>query len=270
LSRLLSIHFHKAPALRSRHAVDAIGEYRIWSHLAIRDLRVRYSRTRLGPWWSAVAQGALILGIAIATALIAQQPVRDYLPRIAVSLLVWTFVSNIFLESIDLFTIERGLLLNTRISELSLAMRVVWRQVLLSCYNLPVVIVCVLVGGAAPSLELFLLPLAILITSIGLVLPSFIIGILTLFRRDFGQLIPSMVQLLFFVSPVMWQTPSTGRLNLLSSVNPIAWILEAIRELVLSDGVTPLAQIRWLVLIGALAFSAALTSPVIKHIRLRI
>lgn len=248
----------------------AIREYRLWSHLAARDLRVRYSQTQLGPWWSAVAQGALICGIAVAVALIAQDPVRDYLPRIAVSLLVWTFVSNVFLESIELFTVERGLLLNTRIGELSLVIRVVWRQVLLSLYNLPVVVICMLVGGITPSPRLLLLPLALLVTGTGLVLPSLVIACLTLVRRDFAQMIPSIVQLLFFVSPVMWQTPSTGRLSLLSDINPIAWTLEAIRGLVLLDSAQSSAQLRWLGLIGALMLCTVLISPITRSVRLRV
>lgn len=258
------------PAPRFRNSVIAVGEYRIWSHLAARDLRVRYTRTRLGPWWSAVAQGALIGGISVAVALIAQEPVRDYLPRIAVSLLVWTFIANVFLESIELFTVERGLLLNTRISELSLVIRVVWRQVLLSLYNLPVVVVCVVIGGTAPTLRILLLPLMLLITGVGLVFPSLLIALLTLVRRDFAQMIPAIVQLLFFVSPVMWQTPSTGRLNLISSVNPIAWTLEAIRGLVLSSVAQPLTQLRWLGMVSVMVLCTVLISPFTKHIRLRI
>lgn len=248
----------------------AIREYKVWSHLAARDLRVRYSQTRLGPWWSAVAQGALISGIAVAVALIAQDPVRDYLPRIAVSLLVWTFISNVMLESIELFTVERGLLLNTKIRELSLVIRVIWRQVLLSLYNLPVVVVCVLIGGTTPSPRLLLLPLALLVTGTGLVLPSLVIAWLTLVRRDFAQMIPSIVQLLFFVSPVMWQTPSTGRLNLLSDINPIAWTLEAIRSLVLLDSSQTSAQLRWVGLTGALVLCTLLISPITRNVRLRV
>jgi len=258
------------PARRFRNAVDAVGEYRIWSHLAARDLRVRYSRTQLGPWWSAVAQGALIAGIAVAVALIAQDPVQEYLPRIAVSLMVWTFIANVFLESIELFTVERSLLLNTRVSELGLIVRVIWRQVLLSLYNLPVVAICVVIGGVPVSLRLLLLPAALLIVGFGMLLPSLSVALLTLFRRDFAQMIPSLVQLLFFVSPVMWQTPSTGRLNLLSDVNPIAWTLEAVRNLVLAESFQWSFQLRWLCTSGVMVLLTLLISPLTRHVRLRI
>jgi len=83
-------------------------------------------------------------------------------------------------------------------------------------------------------------------------------------------MIPSIVQLLFFVSPVMWPTPSTGRLNLLSSVNPIAWTLEAIRGLVLSSVAQPLTQLWWLGMVGVMVLCTVLISPFTKHIRLRI
>ena len=249
---------------------QATREFRLWSHLASRDLRVRYSRTRLGPWWSSLALGALIFGISIAASLIAQDPIREYLPRIAVSLFVWTFISNTFLESIELFSVERGLLLNTRIHELSIVLRVVWRQVLISLYNLPVVIICVVIGGATLSPQLLLLPIAICLTGVGLILPSFIIGLVTLLRRDFAQLIPSAVQLLFFVSPVMWETPESGRLSAIADFNPLAWALEAVRVLVLDDTPFTIDTWRWLVAIAALTILAFVFSPLTRQIRVRI
>jgi lipopolysaccharide transport system permease protein len=245
-------------------------EYHVWTHLAQRDLRVRYSRTRLGPWWSSIALGALILGISIATALIAQNPIRGYLPRIAISLLVWTFVSNVLQESIELFSLERGLLLNTRIHELSVVSRVVWRQILLSLYNLPVVLACVVIGGSTPTPQLLFLPVALLITSAGLILPSFLIAFITLLRRDFAQIIPSAVQLMFFVSPVMWETPSTGRLSTLAQLNPIAWILEAIRELVLGEVLFSTTTIKWVMSVVGSLIAVFIFVPMVRQIRVRI
>jgi lipopolysaccharide transport system permease protein len=249
---------------------QATSEFRLWSHLASRDLRVRYSRTRLGPWWSSLALGALIFGISVAAALIAQDPIREYLPRIAVSLFVWTFISNTFLESIELFSVERGLLLNTRIHELSLVLRVVWRQVLISLYNLPVVIICIVIGGRPLSPKLLLLPITIILTGVGLILPSFIIGLVTLLRRDFAQLIPSAVQLLFFVSPVMWETPESGRLSTIADINPVAWALQAVRVLVLGDTPFAIDAWRWLAAIVALTALAFILSPLTRQIRVRI
>lgn len=255
---------------RKGDCIESIQEFKIWTHLASRDLKVRYSRTRLGPWWSSLALGALIFGISIATALIAQDPIREYLPRIAVSLFVWTFIANIFLESVELFSVERGLLLNTRVHELSIVLRVVWRQVLISLYNLPVVVICIIVGGETLSPRLLLLPIAIVLTGIGLILPSFAIGLVTLLRRDFAQLIPSVVQLLFFVSPVMWETPESGRLSAVADFNPLAWALGAIRAGVLSGELLTLDTGRWMVAIATLASLTFFFSPLIRQIRVRI
>jgi lipopolysaccharide transport system permease protein len=249
---------------------QAAGEYQIWTHLARRDLRVRYSRTRLGPWWSSISLGALIFGISIATALIAQDPIREYLPRVAVSLLVWTFFSNILLESIELFSVERGILLNTRVHELSLILRVVYRQLLLSLYNLPVVFVCVIAGGSQLTFRLLLLPVLLLVAGLGLILPSFLIAMLTLLRRDFAQIIPSAVQLMFFVSPVMWETPSTGRLSTLAQINPIAWMLEATRALTLGEDPVSVTSVFWFLAIALSLVLIFIVSPMVRHIRIRI
>jgi ABC-type polysaccharide/polyol phosphate export permease len=149
-------------------------------------------------------------------------------------------------------------------------LRVVWRQVLISLYNLPVVIICVVIGGATLSPQLLLLPIAICLTGVGLILPSFIIGLVTLLRRDFAQLIPSAVQLLFFVSPVMWETPESGRLSTIADFSPLAWALEAVRVLVLGDTPFTIDTWRWLIAIAVLTILAFVFSPLTRQIRVRI
>lgn len=252
-----------------RFAYRSAGEYQVWSHLGWRDLRVRFSRTRLGPWWSTLAQSVLVIGIATATSLIAQENFREHLLRVSVSLLVWTFIANVILESIDVFSLERGLLLNTRINELSFSYRIVWRQVLLSLYSFPIPVVCAVVSSTF-SPRLFLLPIFVALTGAALVTPSFLVGYITLRRRDFVQIIPPLVQFGFFFSPVMWQVPTSGRLAALSTFNPLAWTMEGVRDLVLGDHVFGRNLALWVIFVFASIMFLPSLAPIAKQVRVRI
>ena len=250
-------------------AFRSIREFRVWAHLARRDVRVRFSRTWLGPWWSTLAQSVLVVGIATATSLIAQENIREHLLRVSISLLVWTFIANVILESVDVFSIEHGLLLNTRISELSLSCRVVWRQTLLSLYSFPIPVACAaLSSGFTP--RLLLLPIFIAFTGVALVLPSFLIGYLTLRRRDFAQIVPPLVQFAFFFSPVMWIVPPSGRLTTLSALNPLAWTMEGVRNLMIGDGIFGRNLLLWAIFVGASILLMPLLRPIARQVRVRI
>lgn len=252
-----------------RFAYRSAGEYRMWGHLGWRDLRVRFSRTRLGPWWSTLAQSALVVGIATATSLIAQENFIEHLLRVSLSLTVWTFIANVILESIDVFSIERGLLLNTRINELSFSYRIVWRQILISLYNFPIPLVCAVVSSTL-TLRLFLLPIFVALTGIALVTPSFLVGYITLRRRDFAQIVPTLVQFGFFFSPVMWQVPSSGRLASLSTFNPLAWTLEGVRDLVLGDHLFSRNLTLWITFVIASIMLLPSLGPIAKQVRVRV
>lgn len=216
-----------------------------------------------------MAQSVLVVGIATATSLIAQENFREHLLRVSVSLLIWTFIANVILESIDVFLIEHGLLLNTRISELSFSWRVVCRQVLLSLYSLPIPIACA-VASSGFTIRLVLLPIFIALTGLALVVPSFLIGYVTLRRRDFAQIIPPLVQFGFFFSPVMWIVPSSGKLATLSNFNPLAWTMEAVRSLVLESRFTDSNIVLWIVAVAASTAAMTLLRPLAKQIRVRI
>ena len=198
----------------------------IWSHLGFRDLRVRYAQTLFGPWLSTVALAAMLLGTSLAVGVLAGTPFREHLSVIAVSLALWMFASNAIIESAELYEVERGLLLNSRISSTVLVFRLLWRNLLVGFHNLPVVVVA---SGFSSGLAMFralIFPFALVVTAVMIAGPVFLVARVCLRRRDVARVVPAVVQVLFFVTPILW-VPSTSALgNALAAINPLAWPLE--------------------------------------------
>ena len=103
----------------------------LWLHLGWRDLRVRYVRTVIGPWWSTVALLSIVGGSSIAVGLLGDSSPWSKAPLLALSMMTWMFVSSVLIEGADVFNVDRSILLNTRIDENSALARVVWRNFLM-------------------------------------------------------------------------------------------------------------------------------------------
>ena len=252
-----------------RHSLllTSLREVRIWSHLGWRDLRAQYARTRLGPWWVTTSLAATVTGSSLAIGLISDQSPSTVAPRLAIGLLIWTFVSSTLNEAAGLFEIERSLLLNSTVSELSLVLRVVWRNCVIFLHNLPVVALTLIISqGTLPLKVVFFLPLALL-TALVMLFPLLVFARLSLWQRDLKSFLPAAIQVGFFLTPILWTPPDNGILYVLFRLNPAAWLIVLSQTLALENAIN-LNLFVWLV--GVSCFSLLLTElsrPFLRHVR---
>lgn len=205
----------------------------IWSHLGWRDIQSRYSRTLLGPWWSAANLSILVLGSSLAVGLLSNQGMFSQAPRIALGLSFWLLISNILIESVDLFESEKGILLNSSISEFTFIFRLVWRNFLVFLHSSLIVLAIFAFSQEYWSFRLLAIyPLAI-IACIGTVYPAFIVSRVIFYLRDLKVLIPSFIQLAFFVTPILWVPHNSGPSEFVVAFNPVAWLIEFSRKLII-------------------------------------
>lgn len=210
-------------------------EIRLSAHLAWRDLRARYAQTILGPWWSMINLSVVLLGSSTAVALISGSSPKDQAPRIALGLAIWTLVSSVLVESSTLFETERGLLLNTSVSEIAIVFQLIIRNCIIFLHNLLVLFATFILSGMGLPIRLLLLVPVLCLISAALVLPSLLIARWSLLVVDLKVFLPSVVQFAFFLTPVLWSPPLTGRVALLTRFNPFSWPLEFSRQLLFEN-----------------------------------
>lgn len=242
-------------------------ERHIWSHLGWRDLRVRYLKTVIGPWWSTIALIAIVFGSSIAVGLLGNSSAWSNSPSLALSMMTWMFVSSVLIEGADVFNVDRSILLNTRIDENSALARVVWRNYLILLHNFPIVVLVILFVNHSVSWKVvFVIPITLLFGS-SLMLPMLLMSRIATTKRDLAVLVPSIIQFGFFVTPVLWEPPQDGSLRALFNVNPIGWVIEINRGLGLrgefNTGLIAVSAIY--VLVSAVLFSRA--QSLISHVR---
>lgn len=204
--------------------------------LAWRDILVRYKQTAAGIAW-AVLRPLLMMGIfTVVFGKFANLPSQGapYAILVFAALLPWQFFSNAMSES--------G---NSLLNSSNLITKVYFPRMILPASAVitsfvDFAIAAVLLGGLmavyqfAPGWQIAVLPLLALLAFAAALGAGLWLGALTVKYRDFRILVPFLVQIGFFISPVGYSSeivPEEWRL--LYSLNPLAGIIDGFRWAIL-------------------------------------
>jgi ABC-2 type transport system permease protein/lipopolysaccharide transport system permease protein len=114
---------------------------------------------------------------------------------------------------------------------------------------------------------LWFIPAFLLVLANGLWI-SIVLGTLCARFRDLPQIVASIVQIAFFISPVMWsRTQLAPDQNIYVDYNPFAIFLELLRDPLM--GKAPDQQV-WLIAIGITIFGFGIAIPFFARFRARI
>src|SRR5579859_7571285 len=76
-----------------RDLLAGIRGWILWTLLAWLDVKQRYRRAILGPFWITISMGVMVIALGAIYAGIFKQDVRDFLPYIASGLVIWTLIA---------------------------------------------------------------------------------------------------------------------------------------------------------------------------------
>jgi len=189
---------------------DGFRQWRLWGRLGWLEVRRRYSRTVIGPFWSAISLGMFVLALGSVGTGLWSKSASDYLPFLAAGMVVWLMIANIVTESCTLFIAGTNLFRQMRFNYSVMAYALVWRNFIVFAHNLLVFVVIFLVFAPdriAPNritpATLLVLP-GLVIVLVNSVWVSIVLGMLCLRFRDVQQLIISLIQISMFVTPIFW------------------------------------------------------------------
>lgn len=203
---------------------------RLWLALGNNDIVSRYRGSVLGPFWITLTTIVFILGIGILYADIMKVPINKYVPYMATGIVFWNLINQMTLDGADAFVAASHVLRQTAIPLPLFIWRAAWRNFLIFCHQAPV-----LLGVGLWFHYLFqmnlpeaLAGLALLIINVSWV--SFCAAIACARFRDLQQVLVSIMQLLFFLSPVIWVPGVAKETGNIMKLNPIFHMLNVTRS----------------------------------------
>jgi ABC-type polysaccharide/polyol phosphate export permease len=242
----------------------------LWGRLGWLDVKRRYRRTMLGPFWTTISLGIYVICVGAVGAGLWHQNVREYLPFLVSGMIAWLLISTMVNESCNLLVSGHSLFRNVRFEYSILAYALVWRNLIVFCHNLLVyvVVVGVLQPGMIGFTALLAIPGILLVAANGVWI-ALLCGMFCLRYRDVIQIIASIVQISMFITPIFWPPENldgTRRL-LFVETNPLFHMIDLVRAPLL--GRLPSAT-SYAVVLAVTVLGGALTYWVFKHFRKRI
>src|SRR3954468_8139946 len=93
-------------ALRERLGADLVAGLRawpLWTMLGWNDIKQRYRRSVLGPFWITLSVGIFILVLGIIYSRIFKVEIATYMPFLALGYVLWGFISQTVIESCNAY-----------------------------------------------------------------------------------------------------------------------------------------------------------------------
>ncbi|QLY34064.1 ABC transporter permease [Nocardia huaxiensis] len=255
---------------------DGFSQRELWLSLGWQDIKQRYRRSVLGPFWITIATGLQAAAMGVLYATLLDQPLTDYLPYVTVGLIVWGVISASILEGSDVFIANEGLIKQLP-SALSVHVyRLVWRQFLFFLHNMAIYVVMLAAFGVWKHLSftvLLAIP-GILLLFANAMWVSIAFGIFSTRYRDLAPILSSTTLMLFVLTPVMWSTKAlhdqggavSERAKLVELV-PTFHYLEIVRAPLLGD---PIALRSWVIVLAITVVGWAVAILAMKQFRSRV
>ena len=250
------------------------GQYELWLQLGWQDIKQRYRRSTLGPFWITIATGVMAVALGMLYSLLFQIDWRTFLPHVTVGFIVWGFISGCIKDGANVFIDNEGLIKQLP-SALSVHVyRLVWRQFLVLLHNLIIWVIMIPVLGIPLDWEVLMAIPAMALLIVNGVWVSMFFGMIATRFRDVAPLLEALVQLLFYVTPIVWTTRTLEQRGgevaeqaKIVEINPLFHYLEIVRAPMLGNHVE---AYHWVIVGVCTVVGILLTLVAMRQWRFRI
>jgi lipopolysaccharide transport system permease protein len=201
----------------------------LWGRLGWNDILQRYRRSTLGPLWLTASMAIMIVALGVLYAELFKTPIGDFLPFLCVGLLVWNFAASFLTEGGALFIGSESYIKQVRLPYSVYVFRSSWSKLIIFAHNFVIYFGVILYFQIWPgSVALLAIPGLFFVLLNG-TLASLSIGMVSARFRDIPQLVNSLVQIVFFVTPIMWKPELLQHRTYIANANPLYHLVEIVR-----------------------------------------
>ena len=249
-----------APAWRlaAEDIYSGLYSWNIWAWLAWHDIRQRYRRSMLGPFWITIMMGVTIGTIGFVFGNLFGQKMDEFLPYIAIGNIMWALLSMLLIDGCNALVASEGIIRQIRLPFSSYLLRMIWRNILIFAHNIWVFVAVVLVFSAWPDARAVLAIPGFALVILNGAWAALLLAMLSARFRDVPLVVTSALQMLYLATPIIWRPNTLSSHSYVYEFNPIYHLLELVRAPLLGADINPvnwivgvsLAIIGWILVFG--------------------
>jgi ABC-2 type transport system permease protein/lipopolysaccharide transport system permease protein len=248
--------------------LDGLSRSWLWTTLAHQDLKLRYRGSVLGPFWQTITTIIMIGSMGFIYAKLFHMKLENYLPMLTVGLVFWQFISAMITEACGTFYSVQGIIQQVKLPFSLHAYRLVYRNLLILLHSFVIVpIVLIIFPQPVAWLRLLEIGPGLALILLNGIWVSILLGMVSARFRDIPPIVTSIVQVVFFITPIFWSADGLGTHRWLAEFNPIYAAIDIVRAPLLGQPTSPHS---WSLLVVVTALGCAGTLAFFARFRARI
>ena len=255
-------------ALAVQDFKDGVSSIYVWPMLGWLEIKQRYRRSVLGPFWLTISTGALVAGMGPLYGRLLNLDISTYFSYLAISIVVWLFIAGIMNDACTAFISAEGFIKQIKLPLTVHVLKMVWKNLIIFAHNLVIVVLVLLFWPPVViDWHLLLMPLGVLFVAINGIWIGISLGLLCARFRDIPQIVTSLTQVAMFLTPVFWKAEMLGNNLWAAEWNPFYHFLEVVRSPLVA---APAYGFSWTVVLGITVIGYAATFLLFARFRARI
>lgn len=210
------------------------------------DLKARYRRTALGPFWLVFATLVGVGGLGFVWSRLSDVDANIFIPNLAVGLVSWYLISSCIIEAPSNFIRNKDLFLNLPVSSLVTSSILLLKNFINYFHNFFLIIGIFLFYEIPLNLNTLAFFPGLILLIINLFWIIHVLGYLGTRYRDIEPLVTSIMQPLFFLTPVLFSAEKLGGMAYIINFNPLTHLVYVVKKPLLGQAIPSLS---WLVCI---------------------
>jgi ABC-type polysaccharide/polyol phosphate export permease len=216
--------------------VQSLRCWRIWRLIAWQDIRLRYRRSQIGPFWITLSMGITISSMGFLYVRLFKMEIQTYLPYLATGMLAWNFLLSLTTEGTNAFIEAEQYIKQIKLPLCTYLFRTVFRSLIIFAHHIVIMIPLFLWLHIPCTWALLMFPFSLLCICINALCYGCILASLGARYRDILQIVMSIMQIIFFLTPIMWRIEFlSGRYLLWIKLNPFAHLVNVLRYPMMSQ-----------------------------------
>ncbi len=221
----------------------------LWGALGLQEIRQRYRRSRIGPFWLTISMGIMVVALGLLYGAILNQSLATYLPFLSAGFVIWGLISGMIIDGVRTFIDGEGLIKQLPAPLSIHAFRACWINLIIFLHNIVIYFLVALWFGMIPNISILLVIPGVIIILINGFWMTLLFGMLSARFRDIPQIVTNIVQVMFFLTPILWNKDMLPNKNYILEWNPFFYLVEIVRAPLM--GLIP----SWNIVLGSLAIT---------------
>jgi lipopolysaccharide transport system permease protein len=211
-----------------------------------RDLKVRYKQTAIGVGWALFQPFITMVVFSVFFGKLAKMP-SDGIPYpifVYVGLLIWQFFSSALSETSGCLISNQAIITKVYFPRLILPISTVLTK-LVDFFIASIILIGMMIYyNFTPHLSgLLILPLLLLISFLAAIGGGLFLAAVNVKYRDVRYILPFFIQLMLFVTPVIYPASIAGKYSWILALNPMTGVIKAAHAAILGN-----APVNWFLL----------------------